>query len=169
MDMKYKEQSVLHVVNILLFKKCLLWTHLYLSRKHLEVIKCICARPDWLTDWLWKRSGKGVSGLTENKGRGWRLDSRSLCPCSSESAHICHYAISASIQQGSSLRKCTQSIRLTTCRQREGGPLNWRGIIDACEHQQKVALTYQLPPLSHRGKCNHVFSCKAECRTTSEK
>lgn len=114
--MKYKAQLVLHVVNILLFKKCLLWTHLNLRRKHLEVIKCICACPDW----LWERSGKGVSGVTENKGRGWRLDTRCLWPCSVKSAHIFHYAISASIQHGSSLRKCTQRTRINNV-QAEGG------------------------------------------------
>lgn len=121
----------------------------------------------WLTDWL-VAFGKGAEkvflGLTENKGRGWKLERRSVHPCGSKSAHVFHYAISASTQHGSSLRKGTQSVRLTTCRQREGGTLNWRGITDACEHQQKIALTYWFPSLNHRGKNNHVFSCKAEWR-----
>lgn len=121
MDMKYKAHLVLHVVSILLFKKCLLWAHLNLKRKCLEVIKCVYAHPDWLTDWLWERSGKGVSGLTENKGGCWS-------PCSYKSAQILYYAISASTQHGSSLRKCTQSIRLMMCRPRGGGTLNWQGI-----------------------------------------
>lgn len=34
--------------------------------------------------------------------------------------------------------------------------------------EQSIALAYWVPCLSHRGKYNHMFNCKAECRTKSE-
>lgn len=153
-------------MNTSLFKNCLLRVHQNLKRKHLEVIKCICACPDQLT--LGKEWKRCLRFNWEEKKR-LKVRQKVSRPGSSKSAHIYHYTISASIQHGRSLRKYTQSIRLLMCRQGERGTWSWCGITNACEYLLKIIQTYWPPAPSHRGKYNHAFSCKAECKTTPEK
>lgn len=100
-------------------------------REHIELVKCICAYPDWLT---W-RGRKGVLSLSEDKGRCWELEDLSAPVAPSQP--VC------SIMQFQHLSKKMYTEHQEHNVQAEGGRhVELTGHYRWLQTQQKIALTY---------------------------